>query len=408
MFSKLQSAGLKLKNKYFIDIKSRFKNRNFFKSCQNSFKTNPSENKPQFRIPTLISNFFNRFYLLDTRANFSLLPYALLSIITTSSWLWFKFKKNGDDFMNNHFTCTIRNLEQGRYYTLFTSAFGGHGDTFNSGVIEMTTIVMFAGILSRSFGFFGFFGLYFSGHLLSTSILLYKNYNDRKIILDYKENQSNPEEPNKISVNRERRTQILALERKYHQETNEEKLKEIEILQRSLLRMPIDSFLSYATNYYETKPSFFIGGTTSILTTSFLLYPFSLIPVPYFAIPSILVIPFQLYVNLIDNKDFKQSEYMFGLVASSIPSLLFSIIFRKTKIKYMPLEIFSKIHIPKWVPRHNQTKDSSVPVSVDKTYNSNVLKDMNIKTKKTSEDQIELMKKRNEKYLKQIKNKHKS
>lgn len=339
--------------------------------------------------------------MLDTRLTIKIGLFLVPSLVMTGVWTFFRFSENEKalDFLEKHFTPTLKNLQEGRLYTLFTSAFGATGNITGGGLAESCTFLLFGGNLIRSFGLRTMTAFYMAGHALFTSSFLYYNYAQFRDITKYEENLANPGTHPDLTYTprRDRRAMVLSIARQTN-ETNAISVKNSEEKQRNLIRMPEAEFLEVAKQHYLNRPAATMGGGILWAMLGLRFHPLSVIPVPYVPVPILFFVPVQLWACLSTIDAYPREELILSLTPLVFTTLVSSFLLPRAKLlKQLPLELMEQMSIPKWIPRHipdtraeDATRAASAAVELAKK--------IKLPQQQISSAQLEAMRKRNARF----------
>lgn len=274
----------------------------------------------------------------------------------TGLWTLFRLTDNENalNFMKRHFTLSLQNLDEGRYWTIFSSAFGSNGNITGGGLAESCTFLLFGGNLLRSFGFRTMAALYFLGHGIFSSTFLYYNYSQHKDILKYEANVKTPGTHPGLTYTprRDRRAMVLAISRATN-EANPGAVKESEEKQRNLIRMPEEEFLETAKNYYYTRPAEAMGGGLTWALLGLRLHPLSVIPVPFVPIPIVAFVPVQMWATLSTIDSYPREELVLSLAPLLLTVFTAAFVLPRSQLhRQLPIELVNQMKLPSFIPRH--------------------------------------------------------
>lgn len=363
-------------------------------------KSNTSPGASLFNSFTL-NRLKEMIYVLDTRLTLRLGAFLIPSLVMTGVWTTFRLTDNekGLDFLDRHFTPTLKNMNEGRFYTLFTSAFGATGNITGGGLAESCTFLLFGGNLLRSFGFRTMTSLYFLGHALFSSTYLYYNWSQHRDIIKYEENLANPGTHPGLTYTprRDRRAMVLAIGRQAN-ENNPGSVKDAEERQRNLIKMEEGEFMEEAKKYYLNRPANTVGGGLLWAMLGLRLHPLSLIPVPYVPIPILFFVPIQLWACLATFDAYPREELILSLAPLAMGAFLAGYALPRGNLhRQLPIELVDSMKLPKFVPRHipdTRAEDAIRAASQA----AELAKKLNLPHVKASSAQIDAMRKRNAKF----------
>lgn len=347
---------------------------------------------------------FRNFYVLDTRMTWKILLLLFPSACAMLYYTWAKWKdqKERMEFFERHFVCNMKNIEEGRPYTVLTSAFGASGNFSAHTVSEICSLLLFGGFFIRNIGFLRTAAFFYGAHTFSTIVSLLFNHVPMRKIEAYREWLPKGEEaqfsPYKIRF--EKKKLAFAVEDELAAKGVTDYF-EIERRQREILGMEDEQFLTYAYNYYLNRVAYTSGAGLATTFLVSMLYPKGLIPFPMIGIPLFIFAPFQLYLSIQNHYQYTNLE----LVAQTSSIILFPALMAITFIKRqhfvrdLPSNMMDQLNMAKWLPR----RDIKIKKSVEKEK----IREIPGMEKKTvlSKEEIEMMRKRNEKIQNRMKNK---
>lgn len=340
-------------------------------------------------------------YVLDTRLTIRLGAFLIPSIVMTGLWTMLRVTDNekGLDVLDRHFTPTLKNLQEGRIYTLFTSAYGANGVITGGGLAESCTFLLFGGNLLRSFGFTRMMAIYLFGHAVFTSTYLYFNWSQHRDIVKYEENLANPGTHPELTYTprRDRRAMVLAIGRQTN-EANPGSVKDAEERQRNLIKMEEPEFLEAAKNYYLNRPAVTVGGGLLWAMLGLRLHPLSVIPMPYVPVPILFFVPIQLWACLSAFDAYPREELILSLAPLAMSAFIITYVLPRGNLhRQLPIELVDSMKMPKFVPRHiPDTRVEDAARAASQAYE--LAKKINLPQTKASSAQIDAMRKRNAKF----------
>lgn len=335
-------------------------------------------------------------YVLDTRLKLSMGAFLLPSLFMSGLWLALRLfeKKDALQWLDDHCTASLRNIQEGRYYTLLTSCFGAHGDIAASGLAEACTFLLFGGNLLRSFGFRSVFLMYMAGHVLTASAFLGFNYLQYADIVKYQKGENTAYTPR-----RDRRALVLAIARQTN-ESNPLFAKLAEEKQRNLIRMPEPEFLEHAKKYYLERPAVSIGGGLFLSLLGLRLHFLGFIPVPYIPIPVVAFTPIQVWTAMSTFTDYSNEDLILGTAPLLLAPFFAALALPRAQlIKHLPVELIDQMKMPKWIPRHLPPPPAAELHRAAEEA-AELAKRLHLPTSPISPQQIEAMRKRNAKFQK--------
>lgn len=343
----------------------------------------------------------DKIYVLDTRLTLKLGLFLVPSIVMTGLWTAFKFTDNeaGLAYLDRHFTPTLQNLNEGRFYTLLTSAFGATGNITGGGLAESCTFLLFGGNLLRSYGLRAMALLYLGGHVLFSSTFLYYNFSQHRDIVKYEQNLANPGTHPDLTYTprRDRRSMVLTVARQTN-EHNPGAVKDSEEKQKALIRMPEEEFLQVAKKYYLNRPANTIGGGLFWAMLGLRLHPLSVIPVPYVPMPVLVFVPIQLWACLSTFDIYPREELILSIVPLTLFAFVAPYLLPRGKLhKQLPIELVNQMSIPKFIPRHvpdTRAEDAARAAAAA----AQLAKKIRLPQEEATAAQLEAMRKRNAKF----------
>lgn len=291
-------------------------------------------------------------------------------------------------FYNRHFQCNIQNLQEKRYYTILTSSIGSAGNIMSGSASEAVSLLLFSGFLIRNAGFMRTLIYFLGGHTIGTVSSLIINQVGYRKFEKYIEwiNSSDPDEPYPIKIKREKRKYCESKFYFLNDEMYEEAKNEV-------YNMKEEEFAELAKKRYQERIAFASGGGLALTLLILRMYPKSLIPLPYIGIPTALFFGAQAILVAKSNMIYSNKELMLvGASLATWPFIFKAIALRSVKfVKYMPNDLLMKLNLSRWI----QKETKNVKLKIDP-----VIIKSEEPSHKLTKQQIEMMRRRNEKYKK--------
>lgn len=288
-------------------------------------------------------------------------------------------------FYNKHFQCNIENLKEGRYYTILTSSIGSAGNIMSGSASEAVSLLLFSGFLIRNSGFMRTLIYFLGGHTIGTvSSLIINQVGCRKFEKYVEWLNSSDQERCPIKINREKRKYCEA----EFQNMSEDSY---EVAKAEVYNLGEQEFAELAKKRYSERLAFASGGGLALTLLILRMYPKSLIPLPYIGIPTALFFGAQAMLVSKTNTHYSNKELM--VIGASLvvwPFVFKEVALRSVRFsKNMPNEMLRRLHLSRWIKKEAKIEQKIDPVILR-------MEDGH----KLSKNQIEMMRRRNEKYKK--------
>lgn len=348
-----------------------------------------------------MTNAFEKYFVLDTRMSYKIIFFLAPSLIGLI-YYYIAYLRNKEETLESFqkkFQCNVRNLEEGRYYTILSTMFGNGANLRGTSVSEIASILLFAGFFIRNFGLLRTSAYYITGHMLGIIGSFFVNYTALKKLDQYKLWLDNPDFNNvPLDIKEEKRKYVLSIESELTQKLTSD-VEDVERRQLAILRMDDLEFVEVAKERYYTRNSFANGGGLALSLLLLRMHPRSLIPFPYIGIPSYLFIGFQAYYTFKSNSQYSLLESLPTAIGLFSWAFIIGSYIKytnvKTVAKALPNPLIEAFKMARWVPRSPVEIRPTLTKKVDESIKS-IIGD----TKGLSKTQLENMRKRNERFRK--------
>jgi hypothetical protein len=319
---------------------------------------------------------------------------------------WRYYQYNGDkkklQMLEDHFVLSLRNIDEGRYHTIFTNMFGCGNNLLAFAVAQVMPILLYGGNLSRNVGIGPTAFIYVAGQLVMNAAGAFLNSYQRDSVRELKTQLYAGEDLYTLgsgpgSIKSEKRKYVRAMERMDATVTTPLPL---ETRLRQVLRMSDAEFIDAADKRYSMRGVPGVGGGLLLAAAALRLHPLGLLPLPFLPLPVLTLAPLTFVSLWSAHREYLVQEmsvvmgpvFALGIIMGSMISR------RGVPFREMPESFMVRLRMTKWLLKTRNSAEYAQPAP------SPVVPGVNPNVPRPTPEQLELMRRRNERFQKKQQN----